>query len=82
MNYYQNLDFLVLDEVGVHDATESEQKTIYTLLNFRYNHKKPTLFTANRALSEFKNVLGERAANKILENSFKPFLFLWKSLRE
>lgn len=38
-------EFLVLDDLGVHSATEWAQEKLFQILNYRYNAKLPTVIT-------------------------------------
>jgi DNA replication protein DnaC len=40
-------DVLVLDELGAKRPTAWVEETVFTIINYRYNHKKMTLFTTN-----------------------------------
>jgi DNA replication protein DnaC len=40
-------EVLVLDELGAKRPTAWVEETVFTIINYRYNHKKMTLFTTN-----------------------------------
>ena len=41
----RNAPFLVLDDLGGHSGTQWAQEKLYQILNFRYSHRMPTVFT-------------------------------------
>lgn len=43
---------LILDDLGVHSATEWAREKLFQLLNTRFNTRLPTVITTNRALEE------------------------------
>jgi len=58
---------LILDDIGVEKATEFVAETLYRIINFRYNHMLPTIFTSNLPVSELADKIGERSASRIVE---------------
>lgn len=60
INRYRELDLLVLDEIGLSNKpSEWLLDTLYLIINYRYEHLKPTVFTSNLNLSEMVEVLGD-----------------------
>jgi DNA replication protein DnaC len=45
IDHVRGCEFLVLDDLGVHSATEWAQEKLYQILNYRYNAKLPTVIT-------------------------------------
>ena len=45
IEHVRTCEFLVLDDLGVHSATEWAQEKLYQILNYRYNAKLPTVIT-------------------------------------
>jgi DNA replication protein DnaC len=85
MDVYQQIDFLVIDEVteglvkgGTLCAWETEM--LFTLVNMRYQQKLCTLVITNCDNDRFKLRLGERITGRLLEKGI--FLaFNWPSYR-
>jgi DNA replication protein DnaC len=66
------LDFtglLILDDIGAEKPTDFVAETLYMIINNRYNHKFPTVFTSNLHLAELAERIGDRTASRIAEMS-------------
>lgn len=57
--------YLLIDDLGVEKPTEWALETIYGLINHRYEHELPTIFTSNLSLGELSEHLGDRIASRI-----------------
>jgi DNA replication protein DnaC len=77
----QEMDLLVLDEVGVQFGTEAECTQLTEVMDLRYRAMKPTLVVSNCAVGELKNYIGERIADRLRENEGKVVIFDWPSGR-
>ena len=78
---YVDLDLLVIDEVGVQAKSENEQHILYDILNGRYENAKPTIILSNETLPEIKQIIGERAYDRLREGGGKAFDCQWESYR-
>src|SRR3990167_5235404 len=58
---------LILDDIGAEKANEFVAETLYRIINFRYNHVLPTIFTSNLPVGELADKIGERSASRIVE---------------
>jgi DNA replication protein DnaC len=66
VEYYSNLDFLILDDFGVEKTTEWSFQLLYIIINNRYEYEKITVFTSNYSLQELAGKLGdERITSRI-----------------
>lgn len=63
----QNRFLLVLDDIGAEKPTDFVTETLYRIINMRYIHKIPTIFTSNYTLSELAERIGDRSASRIAE---------------
>jgi DNA replication protein DnaC len=61
----KEIDFLVIDDFGVQKDTPWEQRTIYDLIDYRYENKKPTVFSSNKPLSDFSELSNGRIVSRI-----------------
>ena len=61
-----NIPILILDDLGAHNYTEWTVNKIYSLLNYRLNHKLPTIITSNLTLNELESLLGDRTCSRII----------------
>ena len=82
MQEFEQLDLLIVDEVGVQYATESANRIITEIVNARYNAEKPTVFISNLGANEFQTVMGERAMSRMMEDGCKPFVCDWSDYRK
>lgn len=62
---YSEVDFLILDDVGVEKLTDWSLEKLYQIINYRYEFLKPTIFTSNLALSELASTTGDRIPSRI-----------------
>lgn len=58
---------LVIDDLGAVKNSEWVEEINYRLVNYRYEHMLPTLFTSNLLPGELANALGERVASRLKE---------------
>jgi DNA replication protein DnaC len=66
VDFYSNLDFLILDDFGVEKTSEWAFQMLYIIINRRYDNEKLTVFTSNLDLVQLSNQLGdERLTGRI-----------------
>lgn len=65
----RRVQLLVLDDIGTEKSSEWVQETLFLLLNYRYEHLLPTVFTTNCSLDELEEKLGEKVSSRIIEMS-------------
>lgn len=58
---------LIVDDLGSEKPTDWVLETFYTLINTRYEHMRPTIFTSNYSIEEMASRLGDRIASRIVE---------------
>lgn len=58
---------LVLDDIGAEKATDFVMDTLYLIINARYVHCLPTVFTSNLPIGELAEKIGDRTASRIVE---------------
>jgi DNA replication protein DnaC len=81
------VDLLILDEVGVQYGSDSEQITIFEIINRRYNDCKPMIVLSNLGLTAedgkktLRDYLGDRAFDRLREGGGKAIRFSWGSFR-
>jgi DNA replication protein DnaC len=71
---------LVLDEIGVQYGTESEQNTLFQIIDRRYRDRRPLILMANLQPTELQALLGDRVYDRLREVS-KVLTFDWDSFR-
>lgn len=67
-----NVDLLLLDDLGVEKPTEFALKSLAQIIDFRYRNCKPVVVTSNFTLEELKNrtqndLYGERIVWRLIE---------------
>jgi DNA replication protein DnaC len=77
----QELDLLVLDEVGVQFGTDAERTQLTEVVDRRYRNMKPTLVVSNCTKDELRKYLGDRIVDRLRENGGKFVIFDWPSRR-
>lgn len=65
---------LVLDDLGAAKPSEWTEEVNYRLINHRYEHELPTLFTSNVAPAELAPVLGDRVISRLAEMATRVVL--------
>ena len=60
-------DWLFLDDLTGHKATEWTEERLYELLNDRYEQLRPCVFTTNTSPAKLKDHLGDRIASRLAE---------------
>lgn len=63
-----DLDLLVIDEVGVQRGTDNEREIMFSVLNSRYNHMRPTILLSNKTKSDLQQYIGLRVYDRMKEN--------------
>lgn len=58
---------LVLDDLGAHNYTEWTRNKIYSIINYRLNHRLPVIATTNISPENLEGYLGERTTSRLLE---------------
>lgn len=58
---------LILDDLGAPRASEWVEEITYRLVNHRYNHMLPTVFTTNLAITELRVHVGDRVASRLAQ---------------
>jgi len=75
-----SVDLLILDEIGVQYGTESEQVTLFDIIDKRYRDQRPVILLTNLTASEMKTFLGDRSYDRLREGG-KFVVFNWESQR-
>lgn len=78
---FVDLDLLVIDEVGVQAKSDNERNILFAVINGRYEEMKPTIILSNETLKEVKEIIGERAFDRLREGGGRAFSLQWESFR-
>ena len=63
----KSVPLLVLDDLGKENDTEWAKETIYSIINYRYEHMLPTVITTNFTLTDMQDRLGEATVSRLIE---------------
>lgn len=74
------LDLLVIDEIGVQYGTDGEQTILFEVLDRRYSGMRPTILLTNQDKAGFKTFVGDRVFDRLVETS-RWVAFDWPSHR-
>lgn len=80
LRYFEELDLLVIDEVGMQYGTDGEQTILFDVLDRRYREVKPVILITNQDLKGFKTFVGDRVYDRLSETS-RWVPFDWASYR-
>lgn len=74
-------DFLVLDEIDLHGASDADYQSLYEIVNSRYEAgDRPTLAISNRTVGDLTVDLNERLITRLLAGT-NPIAFDWEGRR-
>lgn len=60
---------LVLDEIGVSRGSEWEAEQLFTIIDDRYKHERPTMVVSNLPAAELKPLLGDRVYDRLRDGA-------------
>jgi len=60
-------NLLILDDFGVQADSEWEKRTLYDLIDARYENQKPVLITSNVTPEDWKNLFNGRIYSRLME---------------
>ena len=63
----KSVPLLVLDDLGKENLTEWVKETIYSIINYRYEHMLPTVITTNLTMGELQERLGDATISRLME---------------
>ncbi len=66
----RNAPLVILDDLGAQSATPWAQEKLFQLLNHRYNHRLPTVFTISMSLEEIDERLRTRLGDASISRVF------------
>lgn len=74
------LDLLVIDEVGAQYGTDGEQNLLFEVMDRRYSGMRPTILLTNQDKDGFRSFVGDRVFDRLRETS-RWVAFDWPSYR-
>lgn len=79
--YLNNLDLLILDEIGIQTESKYEKIVINQIIDGRTSSKKPIGMLSNCNYYTIKKILGERIIDRMQLNNSIWLYFNWTSYR-
>ena len=67
LHIYQQVDFLILDDMGTEKITDWVNEKLYQIINYRYENFKSTVLTTNLSGDQLADRLGERIPSRIAQ---------------
>ncbi len=58
---------LLVDDLGAAKTSEWTEELTYRLVNHRYEHLLPTVFTTNLTIRDLRDALGDRIASRLAQ---------------
>lgn len=77
----KNIPVLILDDMGAHNFSPWVQNMLFTVINYRLNHRLPMIITTNLDLEHMEEAFGERIVSRMLEIGTNIKLFIDKDIR-
>ena len=65
MHEYEDVEYLVIDEIDKTQGTQMEFAYLYSLINKRYNEMKSTVLITNAKPEEFAAIIGQSALDRV-----------------
>jgi DNA replication protein DnaC len=81
LNYYGEIDLLIIEEVGTGSGTDDERARIFQVINRRYESMLPTVVVSNLDMPALKLEIGERVIDRLREGERSLVVFDWNSFR-
>ncbi|RPF54782.1 ATP-binding protein [Abyssicoccus albus] len=71
---YSEVEFLVIDDIGLRTATEAFRGYVHTIINARTTNSLPIVFTSNVPITELRNVFDDRLYDRVRDQCIElPF---------
>lgn len=81
VDYFVDLDLLILDEVGVQAGSANEQQILFSVIDQRLSKGRPLILISNLNRQDLQSVLGERLYDRI-QSKCVPCVFTGRSHRK
>lgn len=81
LDYYTNVDALIIDEVGMQFGSDTEKMVIFDIIDGRYNNMLPTALISNLELPEVQQLIDPRAIDRLREDGGVVVAMSWESHR-
>ncbi|AXE31611.1 hypothetical protein DK842_17910 [Chromobacterium phragmitis] len=78
---YTDPDLLIIDEVGVQSGTDTEARSLFAVVNGRYEARRPTIFLSNLDRDGVAASIGPRLYSRLREDGCEVLVFDWDDYR-
>ena len=89
IEFYSNLDLLVIDEIGMQFGSDTEKMFIFDVIDGRYEALKPTVIISNLQIkstpdqpASVESIIGDRAIDRLRDGGGQLLTFDWGSARK
>lgn len=69
MHKVRTTDLLLADDFGAERPTDWTAERIYSLINHRWEHQRPTIATTNADAPGLREVIGDRAYSRLMDDA-------------
>ena len=80
LRYFEELDLLAIDEIGMQYGTDGEQTVVFDVIDRRYREMRPLILLTNQGKDGLRQFVGDRSYDRLRETS-KWVSFDWDSYR-
>jgi len=80
--YGNDVDLLILDEIGVQFGSDTEKMFLFEVINRRYERCLPTVLVSNLSAEKLRDEVGERVLDRLREDGGKLLKFTGDSWRK
>lgn len=81
LDFYTKIPALIIDEVGVQFGSDTEKMVVFDIIDGRYNNMLPTVLISNLAIDGVKELIGDRAIDRMREDGGNVIAMKWESHR-
>lgn len=81
IEFFVKPDLLILDEFGMGTNSDTERRLLFSVINKRYEHLKPTIVLTNLSADDFRAQIEPRVRDRLRDNGGKLLPFNWESWR-
>lgn len=75
MEYAKTAPFVVMDDIGVRDASDAFRGDLHAVINHRVTNRMPTVYTSNVTIDELADVFDKRLADRVRDQcAVVPFV--------
>lgn len=72
---FRGVEVLVIDDFAIKGATEFEERIFYDIIDYRLEHRKPTLFTSNVPIDDLENYYpGGRVSGRVKRMAMEIYM--------